>query len=92
MKKKGFSFIEFLSPCVTNYGRRNNLGSITKLWKWYDDNTISIANYNHIMSKGTTLDKEQTQSLIQIGIFQDIEKPEFFKEHQHILQKLYETD
>ncbi|MFH1013645.1 MAG: thiamine pyrophosphate-dependent enzyme [Thermoplasmatota archaeon] len=92
MKKKGFSFIEFLSPCVTNYGRRNKMGSITKLWKWYDDHTISITKYNHLMEEGTALEKEQLQSLMQIGVFQDIEKPEFFMEYQNILQKLYETD
>ena len=89
--KKGFSFIEFLSPCVTNYGRRNKLGSITKLWRWYDDHTISIAKYNKIMNEGSEAEKQHAESLMQIGVFQDIEKPEFFSEYQNILERLQES-
>jgi 2-oxoglutarate/2-oxoacid ferredoxin oxidoreductase subunit beta len=92
IKKKGFSFIEFLSPCVTNYGRRNKLGSIPKLWRWYDDHTISIEQYQQIMNGADNSEKDRVRSLMQIGVFQDIEKPEFFTEYQNILQKLYEIE
>jgi 2-oxoglutarate ferredoxin oxidoreductase subunit beta len=39
LKKKGFSFIEVLTPCPINYGRRNREKPLDTL-KLYQDNTI----------------------------------------------------
>jgi 2-oxoglutarate/2-oxoacid ferredoxin oxidoreductase subunit beta len=88
MQKKGFSFIEFLSPCVTNYGRRNKLGSIKKLWDWYDEHTISIEQYNSDLSKADKEQILQNNGKMKLGVFQDIDKPEFFEEYTKILQQL----
>lgn len=88
MQKKGFSFIEFLSPCVTNYGRRNKLGSIKKLWDWYENHTIPIERYNEIIASKNKEEIKKQKDKMKIGIFQDIEKPEFFEEYQRILHSL----
>ncbi|HID25706.1 MAG TPA: 2-oxoacid:ferredoxin oxidoreductase subunit beta [Thermoplasmata archaeon] len=88
IQKKGFSYIEFLSPCPTAYGRRNKLGDIKKLWEWYDKNTILIEDYERIMKYGDEKEKEETKKMIQIGVFQDIEKPEFFTEYQKLVEQL----
>jgi 2-oxoglutarate/2-oxoacid ferredoxin oxidoreductase subunit beta len=86
--KKGFSFIEYLSPCITNYGRRNKLGTIEKLWRWYDENTISIDNYKKIIKKADKKEQERLESLIKIGVFQDIvDKPEYFEECTRIIKE-----
>jgi 2-oxoglutarate ferredoxin oxidoreductase subunit beta len=39
LSKKGFSFIEVLTPCPINYGRRNKEKPLDTL-KLYQDNTI----------------------------------------------------
>ena len=80
--------IEFLSPCPTAYGRRNKLGDIKKHWKWYDDNTILIEEYNKIMEYGTDEEKEKIKNKIQLGVFQDIEKPGFFEQYEKLVERL----
>jgi len=37
--KKGFSFVEILSPCPTLYGRRNRLGDGLDMMKFYKENS-----------------------------------------------------
>ena len=90
LQKKGFSLLEFLAPCPTAYGRRNKLGDIKKLWKWYDDNTILIEDYEKTMNYGNEKEKEEIKNKIQIGVFQDIEKSGFFEEYEKLVMRLQE--
>ena len=90
IQKKGFSLLEFLAPCPTAYGRRNKLGDIKKLWKWYDDNTILIEDYNKIMTYGNDEEKEKIKNKMQIGVFQDIEKQGFFEQYEKLVERLQE--
>ena len=39
LNKKGFSFVEIISPCPTLYERRNRLGSGLDRMSWFKDNT-----------------------------------------------------
>jgi 2-oxoglutarate/2-oxoacid ferredoxin oxidoreductase subunit beta len=88
IEKKGFSMIEFLAPCPTAYGRRNKLGDIKKHWKWYDDNTILIEDYSKTMKYGTDEEKEKIKNKMQIGVFQDIQKPGFFEQYEKLVERL----
>ena len=40
MNKKGFSFIEIITPCPTLYERRNRLGSGLDRMKWFKDHSV----------------------------------------------------
>ncbi|KAA0006304.1 MAG: 2-oxoacid:ferredoxin oxidoreductase subunit beta [Thermoplasmata archaeon] len=88
LQKKGFSLVEFLAPCPTAYGRRNKLGDIKKLWKWYEDHTILLEDYERIMSYGSEEEKEAMKDMFPIGVFQDIDKPGFFEEYQKLVARL----
>jgi 2-oxoglutarate ferredoxin oxidoreductase subunit beta len=88
LQKKGFSLLEFLAPCPTAYGRRNKLRDIKEHWRWYDDNTILIEDYERIMKYGTEEEKEEARQKIQIGVFQDIQKPGFFELYEELLNRL----
>ena len=90
IEKKGFAYIEMLTPCPTAYGRRNKLGDIKELWKWYDENTILIDEYERIMKYGSEEEKERASKMIKIGVFQDIEKPEYFEEYYKLIDRLKE--
>jgi len=90
IEKKGFAYIELLTPCPTAYGRRNRLGDIKELWKWYDENTILIDEYERIMKYGSEEEKERVSKMIKIGVFQDIEKPEYFEEYYKLIDRLKE--
>ena len=40
INKKGFSFVEIISPCPTLYERRNRLGTGLDRMKWFKENTV----------------------------------------------------
>jgi 2-oxoglutarate ferredoxin oxidoreductase subunit beta len=66
--KSGFSFIEVLAPCPTNYGRRNKEKSLETL-KLYRDNTIIKNN-----ADPTELDIDFQKGVV-LGEFVDRERP-----------------
>jgi len=65
---KGFSFIEVLSPCPINYGRRNKIKSLNML-KMFQDNTIIKNN-----ADPAELDIDFKKGVV-LGKFVDIDKP-----------------
>lgn len=73
LNKKGFSFIEVITPCVTLYARRNRLGDGLNLMKYYYDNS----EIRH-GAPTDTLDISYQGKLI-VGKFVDIEKPTFLE-------------
>jgi 2-oxoglutarate ferredoxin oxidoreductase subunit beta len=40
IQKKGFSFVEIISPCPTLYGRRNRLGDGLEMMQSYKENSV----------------------------------------------------
>lgn len=69
--KRGFSFIEVITPCVTLYARRNRLGDGLNLLKYYYENS----EIQH-GADTRTLDISYQGKLI-VGKFVDKEKPPF---------------
>ena len=71
INKKGFSFIEVITPCVTLYARRNRLGQGLDLLKYYYDKS-------DIQHGADTKDLDiDFQGKLIVGKFVDIEKPTF---------------
>ncbi len=79
--KKGFSFIEILSPCPINYGRRNKEKALETL-KLYQEKTI-IKNG----ADPSELDIDFEKGVI-LGKFVDIDKPT----HTEKYRKIYHTN
>lgn len=73
LAKKGFSFIEVITPCVTLYARRNRLGDGLNLLKYYYENS----DIQH-GADTRTLDIS-FQGKIIVGKFIDREKPTFLE-------------
>jgi len=71
LSKRGFSFIEVITPCVTLYARRNRLGDGLNLLKYYYDNSEI-----HHGADTRTLDISYQGKLV-VGKFVDKEKPTF---------------
>ena len=79
--KPGLSFIEFISPCPTNFGRLNKSGSPLLMKKWIEENTI-------VMKKGPDprhheffIDLEDDK--IQLGKFQEIYRHSFEEQWEY---------
>jgi 2-oxoglutarate ferredoxin oxidoreductase subunit beta len=74
--KKGFKFIEVLTPCPTGYGRPNRLGSGLDQMKVYRDNSEIRNNINPMEA-----DSELSGPIV-VGEFVDEEKPTFLDRYE----------
>ncbi len=86
LSKKGFSFIEVISPCSTIYARRNRLGDGLNLMKFYHDNSV-------IRHGASTRELDiEFQKKIIVGKFVDIERPTFIEAmNEHYCRVLGES-
>jgi 2-oxoglutarate ferredoxin oxidoreductase subunit beta len=82
LNKKGFCFIEVISPCPTVYGRRNKLGDGLEELKFYRDHSIIK---HGIDPKEVDL---YLGSEIIVGKFVDIEKPTFLEFYEDNMKKV----
>ena len=69
--KKGFTFIEIISPCPVSYGRRNKLGEGLDEMKYYQENSV----IKHGIDPNEA-DLNLNGKII-VGKFIDIDKPTF---------------
>jgi 2-oxoglutarate ferredoxin oxidoreductase subunit beta len=73
LNKKGFCFIEVLSPCPTLYQRRNKMGDGLDAMKFYKE--VSKTRHGAPTSEcGLTKSGE-----IVVGKFVDRERPDYFE-------------
>jgi 2-oxoglutarate ferredoxin oxidoreductase subunit beta len=70
LRKKGFKFIEVVSPCPEIYGRRNKLGEAVDIMERYRQ--IAEIRHGYDPSKAEITDKR-----VILGEFVDIEKPTY---------------
>jgi 2-oxoglutarate ferredoxin oxidoreductase subunit beta len=70
MTKKGFSFIEIISQCPENFGRRIGLHNGTDFLKRFKEQSVRIA-------KAREMSEEELQNKIVVGQFCDRDRPEF---------------
>lgn len=62
IEHKGFSFIEAVSPCPTQFGRRNKLGAPAQILKALESSLVSI-------KKARTMSSDELQGKIVYGEF-----------------------
>jgi 2-oxoglutarate ferredoxin oxidoreductase subunit beta len=72
---EGFSVVEILSQCPTQYGRKNKKGDAVEMIKGYKENTTPLG------SKA----KKENPDLIERGVFVQEELPEYCSEYDKII-------
>jgi 2-oxoglutarate/2-oxoacid ferredoxin oxidoreductase subunit beta len=79
---KGFSFIEVITQCPTNYGRKNPSRGVTgpAMLRWQKENAISVAE-----AAGMT--EEALQGKIVTGVFIDRDRPEYNVQYDLVRQR-----
>ncbi len=80
IKKKGFSFIEVVTGCPTFYGRYNKVGEGLDMIKYQKEHSVSY-------EKAKNMSEEELEGKIVVGVFQDIEKPEYVSEYERIIER-----
>jgi 2-oxoglutarate ferredoxin oxidoreductase subunit beta len=86
LSRKGFSFIEVISPCTTLYLRRNRLGDGVDMLQHYQENTILKHGAD---TRETAIDY---QGKIVIGKFVDKNKPSYLEASDKCSIKLVGDD
>ncbi len=70
IQNKGFSFIEILAQCPTQYGRRNKLGGAVQMMEWLKANSI-------LKEKAEKMSSEELKGKFILGELYSTTKPEF---------------
>jgi len=78
--KQGFSVVEVISHCHTQYGRQNRLGSAVEMMKWQRDNAIPV-------EKALKMKPEELEGKILIGVLVDRDLPIYQVEYEKIRER-----
>ncbi|UCE24362.1 MAG: 2-oxoacid:ferredoxin oxidoreductase subunit beta [Candidatus Zixiibacteriota bacterium] len=77
MSRKGFSFIEIMSQCPENYGRRIGLRTGIDFLRQFKEKAIRV-------DKARGMTEEELEDRIVIGKLCDVERPEYVTELQKV--------
>jgi 2-oxoglutarate ferredoxin oxidoreductase subunit beta len=72
IEKKGFAFVEVISQCPVEFGRKTGMGNSVQMMEHYKRNSVSLA-------KAKTMAPDALTGKIVVGEFLDINKPELIE-------------
>jgi 2-oxoglutarate ferredoxin oxidoreductase subunit beta len=82
--KPGFSVVEVIAHCQTQYGRQNSLGTAVEMMEWQRDNAITV-------EKAAQAKPEELKDKVLIGVLVDKELPVFQDEYEKIRERAKEA-
>jgi 2-oxoglutarate/2-oxoacid ferredoxin oxidoreductase subunit beta len=77
--KVGFSVVEIISHCHTQYGRMNRLGSAVEMMQWQRDHAV-------LVEKAIQMKEEELQDKFKIGVLVDRDLPSYQDEYEKVRQ------
>jgi len=80
IRNKGFSVVEVMSQCPTQYGRMNRIGDAVEMLKWLKERAISI-------ERAKALAPDQLRGKIVTGEFVNLERPELSEEYAKLIER-----
>jgi 2-oxoglutarate ferredoxin oxidoreductase subunit beta len=80
IQKKGFAFVEVLSQCPVEFGRKTGMGTAVQMLEWYKTKSVT-------MTRAKDMSPETLRDKIVVGEFVDIEKPELIEALAGIREK-----
>lgn len=78
LAKRGFSFVEVITPCPSSFGRRNRMGTPLEMLKFYQGRSVIRGD---IDPKEASMDIDRE---IVVGKFVDIERPTFVDNYEKV--------
>ena len=73
----GFSVVEIMANCHTQYGRRNNLGDAVSMINSFKEQAVPV-------EKAKKMSESELEGKFPIGILADQKKPNYIEEYQKI--------
>ncbi len=78
--KPGFSVVEVIAHCHTQYGRQNRLGSAVEMMEWQRDHAVPV-------EKALKMKSEELKDKIVIGVLVDKELPVYQDEYEKVRER-----
>jgi len=78
LDKRGFSFVEVITPCPSSFGRRNRMGTALEMLKFYHGRSVIRSD---IDPRDASMDIDRE---IVVGKFVDIERPTFMDHYEKV--------
>jgi 2-oxoglutarate ferredoxin oxidoreductase subunit beta len=78
--KPGFSVVEVIAHCHTQYGRQNRLGSAVEMMEWQRDHAVPV-------EKALKMKSEEFKDKILIGVLVDKELPVYQDEYEKVRER-----
>ncbi len=75
--KRGFSVVEAISHCHTQYGRRNRLSSPVEMLRWQKESAVKI-------EKAQSMTEEELKGKFTIGVLVDRDLPIYTQEYHRV--------
>jgi 2-oxoglutarate/2-oxoacid ferredoxin oxidoreductase subunit beta len=75
LSKRGFSVVEVFSPCYTNFGRQNRLGSHVEMMKQYKERGVPVERWEK-------MSESERAGRFPIGVLADRELPTFLDSYR----------
>ena len=82
--KPGFSVVEVIAHCHTQYGRQNRLGNAVEMMEWQRDHAVAV-------EKAASMAPDALQDKIVIGVLVDKELPVYQEEYEKIRERAKAT-
>jgi len=83
--RPGFSLVEVISNCHTQYGRMNREGSAVKMIMWQKEHAVPAT----VASKMTP---EQLSGKFVVGVLHDVQRPGYVDEYKKIIDRFRAAD
>jgi 2-oxoglutarate ferredoxin oxidoreductase subunit beta len=75
--KPGFSVVEVIAHCHTQYGRQNRLGTAVEMMEWQRDHAVTA-------EKAATMKAGELEDKVVIGVLVDKDLPVYQDEYEKI--------
>ncbi|HNT69826.1 MAG TPA: 2-oxoacid:ferredoxin oxidoreductase subunit beta [Syntrophorhabdaceae bacterium] len=75
--KVGFSVVEIISHCHTQFGRLNRMGSAVEMMQWQRDHSVTV-------EKAAQMKPEELKDKFKIGVLVDRELPAYQDEYEKV--------
>jgi 2-oxoglutarate ferredoxin oxidoreductase subunit beta len=75
--KRGFSVVEVVSHCHTQFGRRNKMGGPVEMLRWQKESAVKV-------EKARSMTEEELKGKITIGVLVDRDLPIYTHEYKKI--------
>jgi 2-oxoglutarate ferredoxin oxidoreductase subunit beta len=81
--KPGFSVVEVIAHCHTQYGRQNRLGTAVEMMEWQRDHAVTA-------EKAATMKSGELEDKVVIGVLVDKDLPVYQDEYEKIRERAKE--